>query len=80
MTLGSAAAAQVRLVVWCLDCHHQVEPNPAEMAERWRRDAGPGLALAACVRAVRQQAGRYGRYRDGPPVVFVTPWRETSGR
>jgi len=35
MTLGNAAAAaQVRLIVWCLDCHRQVEPDPAEMAER----------------------------------------------
>jgi hypothetical protein len=27
MTLGNAAA-QVRLIVWCLDCRHQVEPTP----------------------------------------------------
>ena len=32
MTLGNAAATRVRLIVWCLDCHHQVEPDPAEMA------------------------------------------------
>ena len=35
MTLGNAAAAGVRLIVWCLDCRHQVEPDPAEMAERY---------------------------------------------
>ena len=47
MTLGNAAAAQVRFIVWCLpfgephdfagcrDCHHQVEPDPAEMAQRY---------------------------------------------
>jgi Domain of unknown function (DUF6471) len=34
MTLGNAAAARVRLIVWCTDCRHQVEPDPAEMAER----------------------------------------------
>ena len=46
MTLGNAAAACVRLIVWCLpfgephgfagcrDCGHQVEPAPAEMASR----------------------------------------------
>jgi hypothetical protein len=34
MTLGGAAAAQVRLIVWCRDCHHQVEPDPVEQAER----------------------------------------------
>jgi hypothetical protein len=26
MTLGNAAAARVRLVVWCEECQHQVEP------------------------------------------------------
>jgi hypothetical protein len=35
MTLGNAAAAHVRLIVWCLDCHHQIEPDPAEMAARY---------------------------------------------
>jgi hypothetical protein len=34
MTLGNAASAHVRLIGWCLDCRHQVEPDPAEMAER----------------------------------------------
>ena len=34
MTLGSAAAARARLIVWCLDCRRQVEPDPAAMAER----------------------------------------------
>jgi Zn finger protein HypA/HybF involved in hydrogenase expression len=33
MTLGNAAAAKVRLIVWCLDCLHRVEPDPADMAE-----------------------------------------------
>jgi Zn finger protein HypA/HybF involved in hydrogenase expression len=35
MTLGNAAAARVRLIVWCKDCHHQVEPDPAEMAAQY---------------------------------------------
>jgi hypothetical protein len=35
MTLGNAAAAGVRLVVWCRDYGRQVEPNPGEMAERY---------------------------------------------
>jgi hypothetical protein len=35
MTLGNAAAAHVRLIVWCPDCRHQVEPDPAEMVERY---------------------------------------------
>jgi Zn finger protein HypA/HybF involved in hydrogenase expression len=35
MTLGNAAAAHVRLIVWCKDCRRQVEPDPDEMAERY---------------------------------------------
>jgi hypothetical protein len=35
MTLGNAAAAHVRLIVWCLDCHHPVDSDPAEMAARY---------------------------------------------
>lgn len=38
MTLGNAAAAHVRLVVWCKDCCHQVEPDPAAMAARYRAE------------------------------------------
>ena len=34
MTLGNAAAARVRLIVWCRSCQHQVEPDPAEHARR----------------------------------------------
>jgi hypothetical protein len=35
MTLGNAAAARVRLIVWCKACGHPVEPDPVEMAERY---------------------------------------------
>jgi hypothetical protein len=35
VTLGNAAAAMVRLIVWCRDCGRQVEPDPGEMAERY---------------------------------------------
>jgi hypothetical protein len=42
MTLGNAAAARVRLIVWCLDCRHQVEPDPTEMAGRY----GAEMAVA----------------------------------
>ena len=34
MTLGNAAAACVRVIVWCKDCRHQVERAAAEMAQR----------------------------------------------
>jgi hypothetical protein len=35
MTLGNAAAARVRLIVWCKACRYQVEPDPAEQAQRY---------------------------------------------
>ena len=31
MTLGNAAKAELRLIVWCRACGHQVEPDPAEL-------------------------------------------------
>jgi hypothetical protein len=30
MALGNAAAARVRLIVWCRDCGHRSEADPAE--------------------------------------------------
>jgi len=35
LTLGVTAAAHVRVIVWCRDCCHRVEPDPAEMARRY---------------------------------------------
>jgi hypothetical protein len=35
MTLGSGAAARVRLIAWCRDCGHQVEPDPSELPARY---------------------------------------------
>ena len=34
MTLGGAAKAAVRLIVWCKSCQHQVDPDPAKMVSR----------------------------------------------
>jgi hypothetical protein len=42
MTLGNAAAAMMRLMVWCRGCGRQVEPDPAEMAERY----GPEVTVS----------------------------------
>ena len=35
---GSTARAHLTLIAWCKDCRHQVEPDPAEMAERYGSD------------------------------------------
>ena len=37
-TLGSSAAAQVQLIVWCRDCRHKVELDPAEQVGRYGAD------------------------------------------
>jgi hypothetical protein len=38
MTLGNAAVARLRLIVWCKECRHQVEPDVADLAERFGAD------------------------------------------
>jgi hypothetical protein len=38
MTLGGAAAARVRFIVWCKECQHQVEPDPTKMAAQYGAD------------------------------------------
>ena len=35
MTLGSAAGAGVRLIIWCRGCTRQVEPDPPERTPRY---------------------------------------------
>jgi len=37
-TLGSSAATQVRIIVWCRDCQHQVEPDTAEQVALYGAD------------------------------------------
>jgi hypothetical protein len=38
MMLGNAAAAGVGLIVWCKACGHRAEPDPAEIAQRYRAE------------------------------------------
>ena len=38
MTLGNAAKAELLLIVWCRDCGPQIEPDPAQLAERYGAD------------------------------------------
>jgi hypothetical protein len=35
MAVGNFAAGKVRLLVWCRECSHQVEPDPGEMSVRY---------------------------------------------
>ena len=55
--LGVAAAAGVRLIVWCKECRYQVEPDPAEMAARYG-------AETSVLDWRERLAGRYGRDRN----------------
>jgi hypothetical protein len=54
MTLGGAAKARVRIIVWCKVCQYQVEPDPAATPDQAlravaidRRLAGPRLHRGA---------------------------------
>jgi hypothetical protein len=74
MTLGNAAAAHVRLIVWCMDCRHQVEPDPAEMATRYGAETTlPDLARAARVLKLREPKRGHGG--DGYRAAMIAPYR-----
>src|SRR6516162_9796155 len=65
MTLGVAAAAGVRLIAWCKECRHQVEPDPAEMATRYGAETSVlDWRERLVVFPVRQPAGRHGAERN----------------
>ena len=69
MTLGNAAAARGRLIVWCKACGHQVEPDPAEMARQY------GAGTSVLDWRDRLVCSRYGS-RAIDPVVTGTERRE----
>jgi hypothetical protein len=51
--LASTASAHLVLVVWCRDCRHRAEPDPAEMAARYGAetpvpDWGKRLVCSKC--------------------------------
>jgi hypothetical protein len=39
MTVGNAAKAELPRILGRRSCGHQVEPDPVETADRWRRDS-----------------------------------------
>jgi hypothetical protein len=59
MTLGAAATAGVRLIVWCKNCQHQVEPDPAEHARRYGAETSV-LARQIGLFPVRRPPRRHG--------------------
>jgi len=72
MTLGNAPAAHVRLVVWCKDCGHQVEPDPIEQAQRYGADTSvlDWRARLVCSKC-GEQGNRHGRDRHSALAVLA---------
>jgi len=68
MTLGKAAAAQVRLIVWW-PASGRAGPGRDGCSVR-RRHQRSRLAREACLFALRPTAGRYGRDRDRASVGY----------
>ena len=58
-TLGNAATAKVRLIVWCRECQHRVEPDPAEHAACY------GTELSVRAWAKRLKCSQCGRRSSG---------------
>jgi hypothetical protein len=68
MTLGNAAAARVRLIVWCIDCRHQVEPDPAEVRVAAGRHGGE-RNRAAIIKQPRRSGAPSRCRRGGRPII-----------
>jgi hypothetical protein len=71
MTLGNAAAARVRLIVWCRECQRRVEPHPVEMAIRYGAETPVPDWRERLV--CRQPRNRYGCDRDEEAPPRLTP-------
>jgi hypothetical protein len=66
MTLGRAAAAKVRLIVWCKDCQHQVSLT----RPRWPLGKSPKRACSIGASGwLQQPPGRYGGKRNQAAVA-----------
>jgi hypothetical protein len=76
MTLGNVAAAPVRLIVWCGEGGHQVEPDPAEMAARYGAETPvPDWRERLVCSPLRQPTNRHGGHRQaaaGPASISAT--------
>ena len=68
MTLGNAAAARVRLIVWCKDCRHQLSPTPAKSPS----DTAPQRRCS--IGAPGSSAPAAAADNDGITVTILDPW------
>jgi hypothetical protein len=68
-TLGTTAKAHLLLRVWCLECRHQVDVDPADQAERHGADL-----------SVPEWAARLSCSKCGSRLIdFVVAPRGTGG-
>jgi hypothetical protein len=76
MTLGGAAAARVRFMVWCRKCRYQVEPATASLrAAEGGTSADPAAKLLTEPSQMASPAEMARRY--GPETPVPTPeWHE----
>lgn len=78
MTLGAAAAAGVRLIVWYKACGRQVEPDPAEMVRQYGAETAfialPFLALCGVLDCLGIPAVHRTKIR----VIFSHPGSSTG--
>ena len=72
MTLGNAAAARVRLIVWCKGCQHQVEPDPGEMAARY------GADTPVPREPQREHVGERNQAAEAARVISSYEWRDEA--
>ena len=74
MTLGNAAAARVRLIVWCKACGHRAEPDPAEIAQRYGAETTvPDWRERLVCSQMRQPQYRHGGDRDRAGIAVTAP-------
>jgi hypothetical protein len=50
MTMGNAATARVRLIVWCKTCSSRSSPDPAKLAARCGAETSGSFARNAAGR------------------------------
>jgi hypothetical protein len=63
-SLASSAATQEQFIVWCEDCRHQVDDDPADQVDRYGAETTVQLARSARLQSVRRPQGRHGGDRN----------------
>jgi hypothetical protein len=71
MRLGNAAAARVRLIMWCKACGRQVEPGAAQVAERRGPILPSSIGASGSLLPVRQPRRRHRGDRDRAAIALT---------